>query len=149
MGNENDSMKAEQINKIRNVIQSNTLAVLSTVTPEGNSESAVIEISVLDDLELIFDTLASFRKYRNLMVNRNVSVVIGLELITIQYEGVTSELKGNELNKYKKIHLDRFPEAVKFEKLGMKFFKIVPKWIRYTDVSKQPWEVFEIEFFAG
>lgn len=138
--------KEERENHIKKIIQSNTLGVLSTVAPEGTSESAVVEISALDDLKLIFDTLASFRKYRNLMTNQNVSVVIGLEPVSIQYEGIAFELEGNELHEYKKIHLGRFPEAAKFEKLGMKFFKIVPKWIRYTDISKQPWEIFEIEF---
>ncbi|MDP3947764.1 MAG: pyridoxamine 5'-phosphate oxidase family protein [bacterium] len=139
-------MEGEKKNRIKEVIQLNALAVLSTVTSEGASESAAVEISVLDNLELIFDTLASFRKYRNLATNRNVSVVIGLEPVTIQYEGTAFELEGKELNDYKKIHLDRFPEAAKFEKLGMKFFKVLPKWIRYTDAVKQPWEVFEVNF---
>ncbi len=131
---------------VKELINQNKLAVLSTVTPENISESAVVEISARDNLELIFDTLPSFRKYKNLQNNQNVSAVIGLEPATMQYEGIAVELSGKELDEYKQVHFAKFPEAVKFEKLGIKFFKIIPKWIRYTDVSRQPWEVFEIKF---
>ncbi|MBI4087489.1 MAG: pyridoxamine 5'-phosphate oxidase family protein [Candidatus Liptonbacteria bacterium] len=130
--------------KIKALIDQNNLAVLSTVTSENTSESAVVEISARENLELIFDTLPTFRKYNNLKSNQNVSVVIGWEPATIQYEGVAMELGGKELEEYKQVHFAKFPEAVKFEKLGIKFFKIIPKWIRYTDVFRQPWEVFEI-----
>ena len=134
---------------IRNLINQSKLAVLSTVTPENTSESAVIEISARDNLELIFDTLPTFRKYRNLKNNPDISVVIGWEPVTVQYDGVAMELDGKELEEYRQIHLQKFPEAVKFEKFGIRFFKITPQWIRYTNVSKQPWEVFEIKFFTG
>lgn len=139
---ENDTKKEI----VRNLISQNKLAVLSTVTPDKTSESAVVEISASDNLELIFDTLPTFRKYKNLKSNQSVSVVIGWEPATIQYEGIALELDGQEIEGYKQIHFQKFPEAIKFEKLGIRFFKIIPRWIRFTDVSKQPWEVFEIEF---
>ncbi|MEK7134613.1 MAG: pyridoxamine 5'-phosphate oxidase family protein [Patescibacteria group bacterium] len=138
-----DNIKKETI---RRLINQSKLAVLSTVTLENISESAVVEISARDNLELIFDTLPTFRKYKNLNNNQNVSVVIGWEPATIQYEGIATELTGDVLEEYKQIHFMKFPEAVKFEKLGIKFFKIIPRWIRYTDVSRQPWEIFEVEF---
>ena len=75
-------------------------------------------------------------------------MVIGWEPATIQYEGIAVELSGKELEEYKQVHFQKFPEAVKFEKLGVKFFKIIPKWVRYTNVYEQPWEVFEIKFPA-
>ena len=140
-----DDTKKETIG---NLINQSQLAVLSTVTPENTSESAVIEFSIGDNFELIFDTLPISRKYKNLKDNQNVSVVIGWEPATVQYEGIVIEPDGKELGKCKRIHFHKFPDAVKFEKFDMKFFKIIPKWIRYTDVSKQPWEVFEIKFSA-
>ncbi len=138
-----DNIKKETI---RRLINQSKLAVLSTITPENTSESAVVEVSARDNLELIFDTLPIFRKYKNLNNNQNVSVVIGWEPATIQYEGIATELTGDVLEEYKQIHFSKFPEAVKFEKLGIKFFRVIPRWIRYTDVSRQPWEVFEVEF---
>jgi hypothetical protein len=134
---------------IRDLISQSKLAVLSTVTPENTSESAVIQISFRENLELIFDTLPTFRKYKNLRNNQDVSVVIGWEPATVQYEGIAVELNGRELGEYRQVHLAKFPEAVKFEKLGIKFFKIIPKWIRCTDVHKQPWEVVEMKFPVG
>lgn len=131
---------------IENLISQNKLAVLSTITPENTSESAVIEISMGNNLELIFDTLPIFRKYKNLGKNQSVSVVIGMEPETIQYEGIAKELDGKELEKYKKIHYRKFPDAVKFEKDGAKFFKVTPKWVRFADVSEHPWKTFETKF---
>jgi len=134
---------------ICDLMSQSKLAVLSTVTPENTSESAVIQISARENLELIFDTLPTFRKYKNLRNNQNVSVVIGWEPTTVQFEGIAVELSDEELEEYKQVHFTKFPEAVKFEKMGIKFFKIIPKQIRYTDVHKKPWEVFEIKFPAN
>ncbi len=135
----------ENKKRVLDLFKKSNLAVLSTVASDNRSESAIVEMSAKDNLELIFDTLPHFRKYQNLKNNPNVSVVIGWEPATIQYEGVAFELNGSELEEYKKVHYAKFPEAVKFEKLGVRFFKIVPKWIRYTDVSKHLWETFEIK----
>ena len=65
-----------------------------------------------DDLELIFDTFTSSRKYKNLQKNNNVSFVIGWDdNITVQYEGIAQEVKGEEAEKYKQIYWEKNPEA--------------------------------------
>ena len=67
------------------------------------------------------------------------------ENITVQYEGEASELKGEEMNKYKEIYFEKNPRAKKWEEReGITYFKVVPKWIRYSDLNKNPWEIFEI-----
>lgn len=133
---------------ILDFIKKQNLAVLSTVTPENTSQSAVLELGETDDLEIIFDTFSSTRKYRNIKQNNNVSLVIGWdENITVQYEGLAEELLGEEKEKYKKIYFKKNPKAQRWEnKPGMTYFKVKQTWIRYSDLNKHPWEIHEITF---
>ena len=132
---------------IMNFIKKHNLAVLATSSRDGKPEAATIEFSETQDLELIFDTFSSYRKYKNLKDNPNVAVVIASGQTSVQYEGIAHELNGKELEKYQKIHVKKLPDSEKFIKMeGIKVFKIIPKWIRYTDVSASPWKQFEIKF---
>lgn len=71
-----------------NFMRKHSIGVLSTVSPEGNPEAAVIEFGETKDLQLIFDTIDTFRKYQNLKNNPLVAFVVGWdENRTIQYEG--------------------------------------------------------------
>lgn len=134
--------------KILDFIKKQKIAVLSTITKDSNPESAVLEFGETDNLELIFDTFSSARKYYNLQNNKNVSFVIGWdENITIQYEGVAEELKGEKLESYKNKYFKKNPEAKRWEsRKGMTYFIVTPTWIRYSDLNKNPWEVFEVSF---
>lgn len=134
--------------KILEIMRKETLAVISTVSKNGKPQSAVVEFSETDSLELIFDTFNSARKYRNLQSNKSVAAVIGWdENITVQYEGSAKELDGKELEQAKQTHNRKLPDAAKFSSLpDIRFFKIKPKWIRYSNLNSDPWEVFELKF---
>ncbi len=131
-----------------NFIRKNKLAVLSTVTPDNKSQSAVLEFGETDDLELIFDMFKSSRKYNNLIKNKNVSIVIGWDdNITVQYEGVAEELTGEKAKKYKEAYWKKNPEAKRWEnREGIIYVKVAPKWIRYSDLNQNPWHILEIKF---
>ena len=133
---------------ILNFIKKHMIGVVSTVTLNNQPESAVVEFGETDNLEIIFNTLSTYRKYENLKKNNNVAFVIGWdEDITVQYEGQAFQLSGDDLEKYRKIFFKKLPHARKWEKIeGIKFFKVVPKWVRYSDLRKHPWDVFEIRF---
>lgn len=133
---------------ILDFIKKQKLAVLSTVTPQNSSQSAVLEFGETENLEIIFDTFSTARKYKNIKQNNNVSLVIGWdENITIQYEGKAEELLGEEKEKYKKKYFEKNPDAKRWEnKPGMTYFKVIPTWIRYSDLNKNPWEIHEIIF---
>lgn len=130
-------------------IKRQKLAVIATVGHQNKPEAAVLEFGQTNKLELIFDALESSRKVQNIRQNNGVAFVIGWdEDITVQYEGEAFELAGEELAIYKKLYWQKNPGAQKWEKVpGIKFFKVVSKWIRYSDLNKQPWEVFEVEDF--
>ena len=131
---------------ILDFIKKHKLAVLATVG-ETAPESSVLEFGETDDLKIILDLFTSSRKYKNMKVNPNVSLVIGWdENITIQYEGIADELSGEEKNKYQNEYWKKNPEAKRWaDQKGIAYFKVTPKWIRYSDLNSHPWEIFEVE----
>lgn len=132
---------------ILDFISKQSLAVLST-SQNDQPQSAVLEFGETKDLELVFDTFTSSRKYENLLKNNKVAFVIGWdESITVQYEGIANELTSKESEAYKKVYWEKNPDAKKWEKReGITFFKVTPTWIRYSDLHTDPWTVFEIKF---
>lgn len=135
-------------NLIRDFIQTHSIAVISTVAPEGGPEAAVIEFGETDNLELIFDTFTTYRKFKNLQTNNRVAFVIGWdENITVQYQGVAYELSGEELVKYKHLYFKKNPKAQRWEsREEIRYFKVIPTWIRYSNLNVNPWEIHEINF---
>ena len=121
------------------------VGVLSTVTPDGKSESATVALTETENLELIFETFTYRRKYTNLVNNPHVSVVIGVdpsENITIQYEGVAHEVSSEEQKKLQEMHVAKSPGSKPCETEENRTFLITPTWVRYYDVDKE--ESFEI-----
>ncbi len=139
---------AEKKKLILDFIRRHKLAVLSTVSPEHTSESAALEFGETDKLELIFDCFETAKKYQNLLANKNVSIVIGWDNdITVQYEGEAHELIGDEKEKYQELYWQKNPKARRWAaQKGIRYFKIMPKWIRYSDLNKKPWEIIEVGF---
>lgn len=131
-------------------IKKHKIAVISTVGPDNTPEAAVIEFGETDKLELIFDTLSPYRKYKNLQNNKHVAFVIGWdENITVQYEGIAEELKDKDTQMYKQAYFAKNPEAKRWEsREGIVYFKVTPTWIRYSDLRKHPWEVIELKDFS-
>lgn len=129
-------------------LKQHTLAVMATTAANGHPQAAVVEFSETDDLEIIFDTFSSYRKYKNLQRDARVAFAIGWDDDeTVQYQGVAHQLSGGELKKYQSIHLTKLPKAKKF--VGMeqtRYFKVTPTWIRYSNLRVNPWEVFEVTF---
>lgn len=118
------------------------------MTPENKPEAAIIEFGETDDFELVFDTSTTYRKYNNLKHNPSVAFVVGgQENIGIQLEGIAEELTEEESAKYKEAYFSKNPDAKKWEALpDTRWFKIVPKWLRYRDYNTHPTTVWELEF---
>lgn len=130
---------------ILDFIRKQKIAVISTVDSSGKPESAVLEFGETENLEIIFDTFGTYRKYKNIQQNKNVSFVIGWdENITVQYEGEAYELSGEEMEVYKQTYFTKNPKAKKWEtREDIKYFKVIPTWMRYSDLNVNPWKVVE------
>lgn len=136
-----------QKSKILEFIKTQTLGVVSTIgSKDGKPQSAVMAFSEADQLEVIFGTFRDTRKYENLKNNPNVSYVIGWGDVTVQYEGIAEEALGDQFELCRNIHLAKNPESKKYAfDPRQRFFKVKPTWIRYSDFSFDPEQVFEIQ----
>ena len=138
------------IKRIIDFMKLHRLAVISTIDTERNRpEAACIAFAEKDNLDLIFGTLNTSRKYKNLQANLNVSFVIGWsdELGTVQYEGVAQELSGEEALEHGKVMADKNESARAFlTKEGQRYFLVKPAWVRLVDKSRVPQEVVEVTF---
>lgn len=129
-------------------LHSHSLAVLSTMSNNGQPQSAVLEFGETENLEIIFDTHKTARKVLNIEHNPKVSFVIGWDKnITVQYEGMASKLEGEALKNAQKMFWAKNPKAERWAtKPGVIYYSVRPTWIRYTDLETDPWDVREFEF---
>jgi general stress protein 26 len=129
-------------------MDSERLGVLTTATNSGQPEAALMGFAVTPELEIIFDTVRSSRKYPNLKANPRVAWVVGCTTeITVQYEGEAEELEGAALAKYKAIYFQKFPDGPSRENwAGMTYFVVRPKWVRYCDYNPRSRRIEEQRF---
>jgi len=116
------------------------LAVVGTISLEGEPQSALVGIAVTKELEIIFDTLDSSRKYKNLIADPRACLVIGWEgEKTVQFEGEAFLPKGEELHRYKEIYFSTWPDGPARQSWpGIAYFVVRPCWIRYSDFNQLP-----------
>lgn len=128
-------------------IESQPLGIIATVGKEGKPEAALVGVTEVGNLELVFGTPNTSRKYQNLKENSHVALVIGTdatEAITVQYEGEAEELSGEECERCKNLHSTKNPRAKKFaDQPEQRWFKVRPTWIRYSNRGAEPPIEFE------
>jgi len=135
--------------KTLKLLAENQHCVISTTGPDGNPQSALVGFSFNDNFEIVVGTYRQTRKYKNILKNPHISIVIASEAekLEVQYEGEAVELESEELTKnvinyykdekiaHKKLHE---PDRV--------FLKITPKWIRFVDANTHPIHFEERQF---
>jgi general stress protein 26 len=138
-------MNVEQVFKF---LDGERLGVLATVTGDGTPQAALVGVAATPELELIFDTVKSSRKYPNLKNNPRIAFVIGCSTeVTVQYEGTAEELAGESLAKYKKIYFAKFTDGPEREAWpGITYFVVRPKWVRYCDYNPKSRRIEERTF---
>src|ERR1700712_2875831 len=121
-------------------INQQKLGVVSTINAENKPEAALIGIAVTINLEIIFDTVKTSRKYCNILNNPNVAVVAGWDgEITLQYEGVAETLgNDSESDNLREIYFSAYPDGVERAASwpGLVHVKVSPKWIRYSNFNE-------------
>ena len=125
------------LKEIYDFMNAERFGVLTTAANSGQPQAALMGFAVTPELELIFDTVRSSRKYPNLKQNPRVAWVVGCTTeVTVQYEGEAEELEGAALTKYKPIYFQKFTDGPARENwAGMTYFVVRPKWVRYCDYN--------------
>jgi Pyridoxamine 5'-phosphate oxidase len=124
------------------------LGVLGSISPEGVPQSALVGIAVTEEIEIIFDTLDTTRKYRNLTASCAASFAVGWEdERTVQFEGDAFLPEGDELARYKEIYFATWLDGPARQSWpGITYFVVRPRWIRYSDFDQRPPRIEELSF---
>jgi pyridoxine/pyridoxamine 5'-phosphate oxidase len=122
------------------------LAVEASVAPDGAPQAAVIGVAVTDELELVFDTLTSSRKYRNLVADPRIALVIGWDdAATVQLEGVVDFPSGAELDRVRACYFAVYPDGRdRLAWPGITHARVRPRWVRYSDFTQEPPRIVEL-----
>jgi len=123
-------------------------AIQASTTPGGSLQAALIGFAVTDDLQIVFEALESTRKIQNLRRNPRIALVIGGwtagDERTVQYEGVTDEPQGEELERLKAIYLQRFPGGwSRKARPAWVYVRVRPTWLRYSDYASESPRIVE------
>jgi pyridoxine/pyridoxamine 5'-phosphate oxidase len=124
------------------------LAVQASVSAANHPQAAVVGCAVTDRFEVVFDTLISTRKCGNLRQNPRIALVLGGvvpgEERTVQYEGITDEPSGDELERLKLAYYEVYPDGrSRLAWPGLVYVRVRPTWIRYCDYGVDPPEIVE------
>ena len=130
--------------------RTHTNAVQASVSPAGTPQAAEIGIAVTDSFEIVFDSVDTTRKVKNLLQNPSVAFVIGGwtpgDERTVQYEGVVDKPEGADLERLKSIYYAKFPTGrLRLSWPGITYLRARPTWIRYRDFNKVPPTVLELD----
>jgi hypothetical protein len=129
-------------------IAAHKLGVLGYLSPQGAPRSALVGIGITPELEIIFDTVSSSRKYGSLIANPAASFVIGWEgEVTVQLEGQAFQPTGANLASYQQVYFAAWPECRDHLSWpGIAYFVVRPQWIRYSDFDRRPPLIEEFTF---
>jgi general stress protein 26 len=130
-------------------INQQSLGIVATANKANEPEAALVGIAVSVNLEIVFDTVKTSRKYHNILRNPKVALVIGWDNeTTVQYEG-TAEVLGNDIDaeNFKEIYYRAFPDGRERADTwpGLVHIKIKPQWLRYSNFN-EPVVIQELEF---
>src|SRR5689334_1264684 len=119
------------------------LAVQASHALEGGAQAALVGIAVTDAFEIVFDTLATTRKARNLRTSPRAAFVLGGwgagDERTVQFEGIADEPIGAELERIKQSYFDAWPDGpARASWPGITYFRVRPTWIRFSDFTSAP-----------
>jgi hypothetical protein len=122
------------------------LAVQASVAPGGAPQAAVVGFAVSDACEIVFDTVTTTRKYRNLAADPRIALVIGWDHeITAQIEGVVDFPTGDELTRIRECYFVAYPDGRdRLAWPGITHVRVRPTWVRHTDYTSDPPTIIEL-----
>src|SRR5438093_2681882 len=124
------------------------LAVQTSISARGTPQAAIVGFGVTDQFEIVFDTLETTRKAKNLRQNPQIALVIGGwapgDERTVQYEGVADEPSGAELDRVRQTYYLAYPDGPsRLSWPGLIYVRVRPTWVRYSDYNRDPPEILE------
>ncbi|HSM96891.1 MAG TPA: pyridoxamine 5'-phosphate oxidase family protein [Rhizomicrobium sp.] len=135
-----DEKKAAFIAYVKEV----NCGVISTADKEHGPEAAFISLAITPDFEIVFETLITSRKYRNLQTDPRAALVIGGHgRTTLQIEGLVDEPGDLDRDELVPLYYKACPQNTSHQNWpGLTYMRLRPRWVRYSDYG-HPWKVEE------
>ncbi|HVV50514.1 MAG TPA: pyridoxamine 5'-phosphate oxidase family protein [Polyangia bacterium] len=115
------------------------LGAVSSLAPDGAPQSAVVGVAISETGEIVFDTLETTRKARNLRRDPRAALVVWDGERTAQLEGLADEPAGAELARLREVYFAVYPDGrARLAWPGITHFRIRPAWARYSDFAAAP-----------
>ena len=130
-------------------LRTQRFAVQASRGPDDVIQAALVGIAITASLEIVFDTLATTRKARNLRISSRTALVIGGWMPgderTVQYEGFADEPAEGELERLKAVYFAAWPDGPSRASWpGLTYIRVRPTWIRYSDFNQNPPVIAEL-----
>jgi hypothetical protein len=127
-------MSPQKLSEVRTFIDSCGTAVLGTMSAAGIPQTAVMGIVVTENLEIVFDTLNTTRKYANLKAHPQCSFAM--------WKGEHAVLA-----RYQEVYFAKLPDGRdRLSWPGITYFVVRPTWMRYSDYESRPPRIEEHTF---
>ena len=131
-------------------LREHRLAVQASVSPDSRAQAAVVGFAVSDRFEIVFDTIESTRKARNLRVNPQVALVVGGLLPgderTAQIDGIADEPGGEDLDRLKAVYYEAYPDGPsRLSWPGLIYVRVRPTWVRFSNYTVNPPTIVEFD----
>lgn len=97
--------------------------------------------------EILFDTLASSRKYRNISSNPRVALVVGWDdEVTLQCEGMADLPLGEDLARCRTAYFEQYPDGrQRAASPDLRHVRVRPGWLHYSDYRPDSFTIGEFE----
>ena len=120
-------------------LQRQRYAVVASLAADGAPQSAVVGIATGETGEIVFDTLGTSRKAKNLRRDPRVSLVVWEGERTVQVEGLADEPTGAERERLRELYFAGFPDGRgRLAWPDITHFRVVPAWARSSDFAAAP-----------
>jgi hypothetical protein len=127
------------------LLRNHKLAVQASLHPDGAPQAAVVGIAVTDDLELVFDTVTTSRKFANLQRDGRCAFAVWSGELTVQLEGLADEPVGADLERLVACYLAAFPDGHERAKWPtIAYFRVRVRWARLSDFGVVPPRIEEL-----
>jgi len=138
------------INTVLDFLRLHRYAVEGSVHANGSPQAALVGFVVNDRMEFFFDSFDSTRKVANLHADKRIALVVGGHTIgderTVQIEGTADHPDGEELLEFQRQYFAILPDGRRRSKLpGITYFRVRPRWLRYSDYNVTPPLIVEFE----
>jgi hypothetical protein len=122
-------------------LRAHRYAVQASVGRKTGAQASVVGIAVADNFEIVFDTLETSRKARNLVHDQRIAFVIGGgdgEERTVQYEGLAERIAAAD-KRVEDLYFRVFPGGRdRLAWQGILHITVRPTWLRYSDFRTNP-----------